>query len=250
MVLMETVPRPDIDDIPSVVAEDGEVLAPPYDLRSDMLLAVALVPSGPLRAGFPSVPFLSLGGRTPVAVWFAKITVGCHRTPGGERVCISDRLSIPYSELTVLAALSEPAAFVPGIYTTSHLVLRIGDLYGMAKRPAHATFPRGGRHFRSVVQPFTNGKSSFVQAEIVGSGRPLAWLASRVMPFISPSVYLPMGASVRAVLTRVRLAHLALVRDGSLDVGEPWLSRPVPFLPLGVYLRDFWMHMPVPGDLT
>jgi hypothetical protein len=40
------------------------------------------------------------------------------------------------------------------------------------------------------------------------------------------------------------------VREGSLDVGEPWLPRPVPFLPIGLYLRDFWMHMPVPGELT
>ncbi|HET9495999.1 MAG TPA: hypothetical protein VFR15_17360 [Chloroflexia bacterium] len=249
MALADTIPSREMDHTPAVVANNGEVLAPPYDMRSDMLLAVALCPTGPLRAGFPGVPFMSVRGRTPVAVWFAKVTVGCHRISTGERECISDRLSIPYSELTVLAALDEPAAFVPGIYTTSKLVLRIGDLYGMAKRPAHATFPRGGRLFRSTVQPFTNSKSSYVRARIVGSGRPLAWFANRVMPFTSPTVRFPTGTSVRVVLPSVRRANLALVRDGYLDVGESWLPRPVPFLPVGVYLRDLWMHMPVPGDL-
>jgi hypothetical protein len=237
-------------DTPAVVTDDGEVLAPPYDMRSDMLLAVALCPTGPMRTAFPGVPFMSVRGRTPVAVWFAKVTVGCHRTASGERECVSGRLSIPYSELTVLAALDEPAAFVPGIYTTSKLVLRIGDLYGMAKRPAHATFPRDGRLFRSTVQPFTNNKGSYVRARIVGSGRPLAWLASRMMPLTSPSVRFPTGTSVRVVLPEVRRANLALVLEGSLDVGESWLPRSVPFLPVGLYLRDLWMHMPVPGDLA
>jgi hypothetical protein len=237
-------------DTPAVVTDGGEVLAPPYDMRSDMLLAVALCPTGPMRTAFPGVPFMSMRRRTPVAVWFAKVTVGCHRTSSGERECVSGRLSIPYSELTVLAALDEPAAFVPGIYTTSKLVLRIGDLYGMAKRPAHATFPRGGRVFRSTVQPFTNSKSSYVRARLVGNGRPLAWLASRMMPLTSPMVRFPTGTSVRVVLPEVRRANLALVLEGSLDVGESWLPRPVPFLPVGLYLRDLWMHMPVPGDLA
>ena len=70
------------------------------------------------------------------------------------------------------------------------------------------------------------------------------------MPFTSPPVHFPTGTSVRVVLPRVSGVHLALVRDGSLDVGEPWLPRPVPFLPVGLYLRGLWIHMPVPGDLT
>jgi hypothetical protein len=250
MALIETVPRPGVGHIHAVVTRDGEVLAPPYDLRSDMLLAVALCATGPMLEAFPGVPFLALGGKTPVAAWFAKITVGCHRNAAGERECASGRLSIPYCELTVLAALSEPRAFVPGIYTTSELVLRIGDLYGMAKHPAHATFPHHGHLFLSHIQPLTSGRSSFARARILGSGRTLAWLASRMMPFTSPSVLLPARTSVRAVLPEVGRAHVALVRDGRLEVGEPWLPRPVPFLPVGLYLRDLWMHMPVPGDLT
>jgi hypothetical protein len=249
MAIAHSFPNAALSGTPAVVTRDGEVLASPYDLRSDMLLAVALCPTGPMRRAFPGIPFLSMRGRTPVAAWFAKIDVACHRTATGERVCVSGRLAIPYSELTVLAALEEPAAFVPGIYTTSKLVLRIGDLYGMAKRPAHATFPRNGRLFRSVVQPFTGGKSSYVRARVVVGGRPLAWLAKRVMPFASPPVRFPTGTEIKAVLPGVRSVDLALVREGCLDVGESWLPRPVPFLPVGMYLRGLWMHMPVPGDL-
>jgi hypothetical protein len=38
---------------------------PPFEVTADLLVVPALCPTAPLRRAFPSVPFLSLLGRTP-----------------------------------------------------------------------------------------------------------------------------------------------------------------------------------------
>jgi hypothetical protein len=105
---------------------------PPFDLTSDMLLALAFCPTSPLRQAFPETPFLSLLGWTPLVVWFSRITEGWYRDPAG-RPRLADE-GIPYNELNVLALLRAPAVFVPGIYASSELSVRIGHGYGMPKQ--------------------------------------------------------------------------------------------------------------------
>src|SRR5829696_5279600 len=64
-------------------AEVFEQFRPPFDLRADMLLAVALCPTAPLLERFPGVPFLSVLGRTPLIVWFSQITEALYRDTAG-----------------------------------------------------------------------------------------------------------------------------------------------------------------------
>src|SRR5690348_9041188 len=98
--------------------------SPPFDLLSDMLFAGALAPTGPLRAAFPAVPFLTLGGRTPLVLWFARVKEGCYRDPASGAVhCLGGPGATLYYELNVLALLRRRGGFVPGIYATSGLTI-------------------------------------------------------------------------------------------------------------------------------
>ena len=52
----------------------AERYRPPFVLTSDMLFLIALARTRDLQHSFPGVPFLSVLGRTPLVVWFSRIT--------------------------------------------------------------------------------------------------------------------------------------------------------------------------------
>jgi hypothetical protein len=123
--------------------------SPPFVLTADMLLALALARTAPLRRAFPDVPFLSALGRTPLVIWFSRVTEACYRDATGQRRCDRDAEGVPYNELNVLALLRERALFVPGIYATSELSISIGRGYGMPKRPT-------GMHVEAIDKRFSS----------------------------------------------------------------------------------------------
>src|SRR5438270_3017762 len=99
--------------------------APPFDLTSDMLFALALCPTMPLRRTFPEVPFVSLLGKTPLLLWFSRVTKMCYHNTEGAQHCL-DGAAEMYDEVNVVAFLRQRMLFVPGIYATSDLTIRVG----------------------------------------------------------------------------------------------------------------------------
>jgi hypothetical protein len=225
----------------NIFAEYG----PPFDLRSDMLFAAALAPAGPLRATFPGVPFLSLAGRTPLVMWFSRIKEGRYRDPpSGEVRGLGGPQDSLYNELNVLALLRWRAAFVPGIYATSALTIAVGHGYGMPKQPTQMTLALAGRRFRSQVDD--HGRRTYVRARLLTDGRRLGARVSRFWPWWSWPACFPDGRFVRAQIRATPRVQLAHVQAGRLALAAPWLPRPVPLLPFGVYLPDQCMRLPPP----
>ena len=220
---------------------------PPFDLTSDMLFVAAFAPAGPLRRAFPGVPFLAVAGRIPLLMWFSRIQEACFRDAAGKRRCLGGPESVLYNELNVIALLRRPAVFVPGIYATSPLTIRLGHRYGMPKQPTTMGLATTRRQIASRV--IDGRRRSFVRARLLGSGRGLAALVSRFWPWWSWPARFPDGRQVRARIVATPRVQLARVRGGRLALDAAWLPRPVPLLPLGIYVPDQRMQLPSPDHL-
>src|SRR5207249_4258336 len=109
-------------------------IRPPFDLASDMLFVGCFVPAAPLREAFPSVPFLSMMGRTPLVIWFSRVSEGCYRDVAGAVHCLGGPTETLYHEVTVMAVLRKRALFCPLIYASNDLSIPIARLYAMPKQ--------------------------------------------------------------------------------------------------------------------
>jgi hypothetical protein len=218
---------------------------PPFDLVSDMLLTGATCPVGPLRKSFPDVPFLALGDRAVVGMWFSRV-LSARVGPGGERELTpaSDPHDFPYAELTVAVLVRGGHAFVPGIYATGELTLRIGHRYGMPKVLVPMTYEASDRAVRSVA--WVRGGESRVAARVLASGRLLAALLDRAFPRWSPIVSFPSGSNVQARLERAERVHLTWIDSGRLALDEPWLPRAVALWRLALHVPRQRMVLPAP----
>jgi hypothetical protein len=218
--------------------------SPPFDLTSDMLFGLALCPTPPLRRTFPGVHFLSVWGRTPLVIWFARITEACYHDAAGQRRSAIGTGQVPYNELNVLALLRQRAVFVPGIYATSALSIRIGLGYGMPKRSITMDVRQDGRWVIALV---TDGAHrSLARARLTGSGKTLTRIMSQWWPLRTWPVRFPSGAEVRGVIQAAPRVQIARLHHGRLSVGAPWLPIPVSLLPVGVYLPGLRMLLPPP----
>jgi hypothetical protein len=238
-------------DAPFDTSGSDDVLAryqPPFDLESDMLFAVAPVEAGRLRASFPWVRFVQVGGRVPLLVWFSRVRRIWHGPPDA-RSCLDEADGYGYDELTVTVplvgrrSLMPGALYVPGIYATSTLTRRIGHRYGMPKRPAEMRFDVEPE--RVVSWTLERGARSEVEASLLASGRVLGALLGRTLPRWSWIARFPSGTAVSTRVTAVRRAQLAGVR-GTLALGEPWLPEPVRLAPFGLFAPGLRMRLPWP----
>ena len=224
-----------------------EQYGPPFDLLSDMLFAFAFAPAEPLRGVFRSVPFLSLGGRVPLAMWFSRVKEGIYSDPGtGKRLRLGSPSAVLYYELNVVAALRRRGGFVPGIYATSPLTIAVGRRYGMPKQPTRMGLGIAGSAFYSVLDD--HGRRSHVRARLLGNGLALGAVFSRLWPRWSWPAFFPDGRSIRAQIQATPHVHLAHITAGRLALNAPWLPRPVALLPLGIYLPNQRMRLPPPRD--
>jgi hypothetical protein len=234
---------------PDGLRVDGEhgddVLArfvPPFDLESDMLFAFAAADARHLRSAYPGSPFVEVGGRAPLLLWFSRIRRIWHG-PGEARSCLDERDGYGYDELTVAVPLAGRTLFVPGIYATSALTLAIGHRYGMPKRLAEMRFAVDAE--RVSAWATREGASSEVEASLLASGRVLGGLLRRTLPWWSWPARFPSGEAVRARVQRLPRAQLAGVR-GTLGLAEPWLPDRVPLAPLGLFVPGLGMRLPAP----
>lgn len=219
---------------------------PPFDLTSDMLVGLALCPTVPLRRNFPGVPFLSVRGRTPVLIWFARITDAVYRDPMGRRRSALGTGGVPYNELNVLTLLWRRALFVPGIYATSELSIRIGLGYGMPKRSISMEVQRDRQRLAALA--IDGARQSVARARFVGSGEILARIVSPWLPLCTWPVRFPSGSQVRGQIREAPRVQIARVHWGQLSVEASWLPKPLSLLPVGLYLPGQRMRLPPPQD--
>src|SRR5437764_10396335 len=153
---------------------------PPYDLTADMLVVPALCPTAPLRQTFPCVPFLAVRGKTPLVLWFSRITEVCYCDAAGERRCEGGAETALYNELNIIALLHQRAFFVPGIYATGERTIRIGHRYGMPKQLTSMQVRVHGPHFDASMMD--GACESFALARLLGAGKGPAQMVSRLWP--------------------------------------------------------------------
>jgi hypothetical protein len=238
--LEESKPRSTVADCTAAVVTE---YLPPFDLTSDLLLVGALCPTAPLQRAFPTVPFLSVQHRTPLVIWFGRVTEVCSRDPAGASRCEGDGRTALYYELTVVALLERRSVFVPGIYATSDRTIWIGQLrYGMPKQPTTMRVEVGGRRFHSTVG-HGDGQSC-VRARTLGTGVVLGRLLSALWPCRAWPAYFPSGGHVQALIQATPRAQLARVERGRLCVRAAWLPCAVQLLPVGLYLPRQRMQLP------
>jgi hypothetical protein len=217
--------------------------APPFDLTSDMLFALALCPTRPLSQAFPGVPFLSLVGKTPLLLWFSRITEMCYHDTTGAQHCLGEAAGL-YDEVNVVAFLRQRMLFVLGIYATSDLTIRVGHGYGMPKHPTRMQVQVDEKWFCSEVRDGT--RQSFVRARLLGSGKGAAKLASWFLPSFTWPVRFPSGSGIRALIEETPHMQLAYVQAGHLALEAEWLREVVHLLPVGCYVPGLRMQLPPP----
>lgn len=224
---------------------------PPYDVPSDMILVAARPGLEPLRRSFPEQPFEPLGGRALLVAWFSRVLAihyggspadGPARGARGRLDAVAD--GFPYRELNLAVLLRGGRWFVPAIYATSELTLRIGHRYGMPKRLVRMSFEADEARLASRAWA---GGESFVEARLHLSGRAPAWLLERLPSWWTPTVTFPDGSWIRARIDGAARLRPARVLAGRLELREPWLPEPAPLLPWGLYLTGFRMRLPRPG---
>jgi hypothetical protein len=215
---------------------------PPYDLTADMLVVPALCPTAPLRQTFPRVPFLSVRGKTPLVLWFSRVTEVCYYDAAGERRCEGGAETALYNELNIIALLCQRALFVPGIYATGERTIRIGHRYGMPKQLTSMHVRVHGTHFEASMMD--GACESFARARLLGAGTRVARIVSRFWPRHLWPTRFPAGTQVRTVIQATPQVHLAHVQVGQLSLDTAWLPEAVSLLPVGLYLPRLRMRLP------
>ena len=220
---------------------------PPYDLTAEMLFASAFCPTVWLTRSFPETPFLSLFGKTPLVFWFSRINQIVYNLPDGGTDVLGSPEATLYNELNVMAPLKRTAVFVPGIYATTELTLRIGRAYGMPKQMTEMSYERHGKEIFS--ENLHGGRRSFIKATTLGSGRVPAALARLILPLCVWEARFPEGAPVRALIEAVPRLKPARIRQGQVWVDEPWMPQPLKLLPFGFHATALRMQLPPPKPL-
>lgn len=223
-----------------------ETYPPPFDLTSDMLLLGATCAVAPLQAVFPALPFVSLGGRALLGIWFARIMeIRCGQ--GGRRRIEADEspAGVPYDELNVAALLRNRRLFVPGIYASSHLSLRLGHRYGMPKKWTNMDYRASGREVRSHA--VVENARSFVTARSLPGGRLVGTGLARTLPWWSWRVDFPSGSWIESLIESGGGARLLWVKEGELTLDEPWLPRAVTLRGPALHIPRQRMMLPEPA---
>lgn len=223
-----------------------ETYPPPFNLDSDLLLVAGTCALAPLRSTFPHVPFLEVGSRAVLGVWFARVHDIRSGPNGGRRIRPATPSDLPYQELNVGVLLRGRRLFVPGIYATSELTLALGHRYGMPKKQARMTYQFSGGEVSSQVR--SDGGDSRVVARSVTGGRLAGTLVSRALPWWSWPVHFPSGSRIEALLERAEDTRLVWLSDRRLALNEPWLPEPVSLWRLGLHVPRQRMRLPAPPD--
>lgn len=221
-----------------------ETHRPPYDLTANFLIVMTLSATAPLKQSFPDIPFLSVFGKTPFILWFSRITEACYYDQSNQKQCEQNTDQIPYTELNVVTLLNKRALFVPRIYASSELSVRVSSLYAMPKTLHALSWKVSNQAVESSL--IEEGHQSFVHARVFQGGKITAKLLSSFLPISVWPAQFPAKGSVRAIIQSVPAVQLALIKQGQLSLPEPWLPEPVSFFPIGLSLPQLAMRLPPP----
>jgi hypothetical protein len=203
-----------------------------------MLLVVALAQTANLRRAFGHVQFVSIAGRTPLLVWFSRVTESCYHDSRGHFRCdpstTADGL---YSEITIIAPLRRRGLFVPAIYCSELRSVELArHYYAMPKQHARVSLRTAGAHVFSRDET----SQTSIEARVVhGGGASLRFRARWTWPIMFPS-----GGHTRALLLSAQRIQLAYIRGGRLGPFPGWLPDPARLLPIGVWLSGLRMELP------
>lgn len=218
---------------------------PPFDLKSDMLLVMGIGETFRLRARFPGVPFLSTFNRTPMLIWFSRITQACYLDSAGRNQCDTDETVGLYNDITLIAPLRNGSVFVPAVFTTSLQNVQVAHTYyAMPKALAEIQVDTRRNEFVSRLQ--TGADEGAVHARRVGKGRFLATLAARFLPWRTMRVWFSTRSFVRALLQALPRLYLAPIRTAQLYFPAAGFSQPLWIFPIAIYAPETAMQLPLP----
>jgi hypothetical protein len=209
-----------------------------------MLFVACWVPTAPLRSAFEGVPFLSLMGRTPLVIWFSRVSEGCYRDVAGAVHCLGGPNETLYNEVTMMAVLRKRALFCPLIYASNDLSIPIAKLYAMPKQAHPMDLAIDSTDIKSQI-PFGT-ENTFVNARITGRGTLLAGMLSRLWPVWTWPVRFPAGTRIHTLIQQTPAVRLCRVRQGRFSLPVPWLRRPVSFLGVAMFIPQLRMQLPPP----
>lgn len=210
-----------------------------------MLLLGATCPLQPLAAAFPALPFASVGGRALLGIWFARILEIRHGQGGRGRISSEEEPEgIPYQELNIAALLRTKRLFVPGIYATSDLTLRLGHRYGMPKQLARMDYRATRKEVRSHA--VIDGANSFVRARPLTGGRLVGAGLARSLPWWTWRVDFPGGSWIESFIESGGGARVLWVTEGQLVLDEAWLARRVTLRGPALHIPRQRMTLPAP----
>jgi hypothetical protein len=237
-----------IDTAPDLTEQFLRRFHPPFDLTSDMLVLIALGRTAGLRDAFPHVPFLSFLGRTPLVVWFSRVTEARAYSERGDPFYESNTSADGiYREVNVVALLSDRAVFVPVIYATEARTVALGrGYYGMPKQVARVEVAVYRGRFQGALEDGVN-RSAF-KARLVCTSPMIAGMFSRCLPRWTWPAGFPSGGNVRALILATAGLQLAVAVDGQLELQTAGLRTRCKFLPLGIHLSGIRMRLPDASD--
>jgi hypothetical protein len=211
-----------------------------------MLFVAAFAPTRPLRRIFPGRPFLSVFGRTPMVVWFSRVTEGCYRDAAQATHCLGGPEQTLYDEVTIMTVLRKRSLFCPLIYASNDLSIPIAKLYGMPKEEGPVVLDDSQSETRARIEHAE--PKTVVRAQTGGRGGLLAAVLSRLWPVWSWPVRFPSGTSIQALIQSTPKVRLARVRQGVLALPVSWLPNPVSFFAVGLFIPQLRMQLPPPDS--
>lgn len=218
---------------------------PPFDLTSDMLLAGATCAAEPVARAFPGLPVRTFRGSAVLGIWFSRVEEIRAGPEGGMRIGPGEALGdVPYQELNVAVLLRDRRLFVPGIYATSELTLRLGHRYGMPKERAEMTYEARGA--RVTSRTAVGGDESHVEARSLPLGHLAGVIAQRALPWWSWPVEFPSGSRIEGYIEGAAGARAAWLYRRRLALNEPWLPQPAHVWPLALRIPAQVMRLPAP----
>lgn len=233
---------------PAVPATEPQAVfehyAPPFDLTSDFLFALAFAPNAPLRNAFPELPFLSIARRTPLVVWFSRVRHILYTNAEGRRQEMGGPKAILYDEINVAALLKAQQFFIPAIYSSSPLAVQIGHAYGMPKNLAPVQIEQTDTTFNTLLQSAEH--RSYIIAERLLQSRVLRFISHRFLPRPIWKALFPASTCVTPIVQPMHTPQWYRIREGGFDRPLPWLPNPIPFLPIGMYSPGQEMQLPPP----
>jgi hypothetical protein len=210
-----------------------------------MLFVACFVSTAPLRRTFPGIPFLSLLGRTPLVLWFSRVSEGCYRDQASAVHCLGGPQETLYNEVTILAVLRKRALFCPLIYASNDLSIPIARLYAMPKQAQPMDLDIDGGEIKSRIP--LGDQSTFVAARVARGGTLLARILSRLWPVWTWPVHFPAGTRIQTLIQATPAVQLSRVSRGQLALPVAWLTRPASFFGIGMFIPQLRMQLPPPS---